>query len=94
MCLPILCCAARRYVRSHQDITETSRKKLAMMYHPPSFSGGIDSPCSGPGGSSASQNSCRMNSGIDQLTWLSMLRPTILNHSVPVARLISPAQPR
>jgi hypothetical protein len=65
-----------------------------MMYQPPSLSGGMDSPYSGPGGSSASQNSCRMNSGIDQSTWLSMLKPTMLNQARPVARLTSPAQPR
>jgi hypothetical protein len=65
-----------------------------MMYQPPSLSGGMDSPYSGPGGSSASQNSCRMNSGIDQSTWLSMLKPTMLNQASPVARLTIPAQPR
>jgi len=65
-----------------------------MMYQPPSLSGGIDRPCSGPGGSSASQKSWRRNSGIDQPTCASMLNPTITNHSVPVSRLITPSIPR
>ena len=36
--------------------TETNRKNELIIYHPPSLSGGIRSPHSVPGGSSASQN--------------------------------------
>lgn len=64
------------------------------MYQPPSFSGGIRSPYSGLGGSSASQNSWRMNSGIEKPTWTSMFRPTMKNHMKPVASEITPNQPR
>ena len=65
-----------------------------MIYHPPSFNGGIDRPYSGLGGSSASQNSCRRNSGSDQPTCASMLRPTIKNQMNPLARLTMPTMPK
>src|SRR6056297_3642230 len=92
-CLPILCSMARMYVLAHQLITDTSRKKLAMMYQPPSCNGGKLSPYSGLGGSSASQNSCRMNSGIDQPTCASMFRPMMLKARIPVASDTIPVQP-
>ena len=65
-----------------------------MMYQPPSFSGGIDSPYSGEGGSSASQKSCRINSGIDQPTCASMLKPTMFSQMIPLASETTPAMPR
>ena len=71
-----------------------SRKKLAMMYQPPSFSGGMDSPYSGEGGSSASQKSWRMNSGIDQSTCASMLKPMMFSQTKPEASETTPAMPR
>jgi hypothetical protein len=58
-------------------MTEAVRKKPAINHHPPCASGGKRSPYSGAGGSSASQNSCRMNCNGFQFTEASMFRPMI-----------------
>jgi hypothetical protein len=52
------------------------------------------SPYSGLGGSSASHGIIRMNSGIDQFTWISMWKPMMKNHMNPVASETIPNQPR
>jgi hypothetical protein len=71
------------------------RKKPAISHQPPSFSGGkMRSPCSGNGGSSASQNSRRTNWIGFQLTEASMLRPMISIAANPQARDARPNQPR
>jgi len=83
MCVPMPSARARRYMRSHQSSIDAVRKKPAISHQPPSFSGGIDNPYSGAGGSSASHGNCRMNWIGSQPTDAHMFKPMISKAMTP-----------
>jgi hypothetical protein len=85
---------ARRYMRAHHSSSEMVRNRPAISHQPPWLSGGSASPNCGGGGSSASQNSWRMNWIGSQPTCASMLKPMMLNDSVPKISDAMPSGPR
>ena len=93
-CVPSPSARARRYIRTHQRITDVVRKNPAISHQPPLLRGGMCSPYSGAGGSSASQKSCRTNWTGSQLTDAHMLSPMISNARKPQMSDIRPSEPR
>jgi len=81
-------------VRAHQSSTDSSKQKLAITHQPPLPRGGMRSPYSGAGGSSASQGNWRIISIMFQLTEDSIEKPTIQNHSTPKTIEAEPSTPR
>jgi hypothetical protein len=95
ICVPMPIARARRYIRTHQRITEAVRKKPAISHQPPSCNGGkISSPYLAGGGSSDKNGSILMKRRKFQSSAAHMFRPMISKAVMPQAMDISPVAPR